>query len=291
MKNKRMLSSDNLLALLKAKHSKDVFVDECKNGESYSSHLLKLDAWVLRRSWSPLTTIGYEIKASRSDFERDQKWMGYTDYCHEFFFVCPAGLIKAVDLPKGIGLIWTTMSGTGLQTKIKAERRKPDPEKLNQLMTYVIMARSVIVQDMYQANNPPVQQDRIQFLADSVREAEARKALSFLVRGNIRNRHEEMHKRCEEADRKEKRVDNFVRQLALLGITWDPKMEYWNHDRDVRNEIELLGSRVDDNTLYSMKDLATRIQNVVGEIEGQRQRAKSKVESIVTTNSSQGGKG
>jgi len=73
-KLKIKVTSGDILKLLASKHAGDVLVDECKNGQSWGRNLLKMDAWVLRRTWSPLTTIGYEIKVSRQDFEADQKW-------------------------------------------------------------------------------------------------------------------------------------------------------------------------------------------------------------------------
>lgn len=46
------ITSNQILSLLEAKHSKDVFVPECKNGETWGARdLLKIDAWVLRRSY------------------------------------------------------------------------------------------------------------------------------------------------------------------------------------------------------------------------------------------------
>lgn len=283
MKPKVNITSEHIKRLLAVKHAKDVLVTECKNGQSWASgmhQLLKIDAWVLRRSWSPLTTIGYEIKVSRQDFEQDQKWINYTDYCHEFFFVCPAGLIRAIDLPKGIGLIWTTMNGVGLQTKIKADRLKPDLEKLNTLMTYIIMARSVIVSDMYKANEGiKEQKDRIQEKADMVREQEARKELSYLVKGHIRSRFEEMRKRCEKAELLSERVDKFVKRLALLGITWDPKVEYWGHTNQTENEIELLGKRIDYHTLSQMENIGKRLGDLAAEIK--RMRELNRTEAVM----------
>ncbi|WP_208112793.1 MmcB family DNA repair protein [Aureibacillus halotolerans] len=41
----------------------------------------------------------YEIKVSRSDFLRDDKWPAYKNQCHRFFFVCPKDLIKPEELP------------------------------------------------------------------------------------------------------------------------------------------------------------------------------------------------
>lgn len=282
MKLKVNVTSGDIKRLLANKHVGDVLITECKNGQSWGQDLRKLDAWVLHRSWSPLTTIGYEIKVSRQDFEQDQKWIEYVDYCHTFYFVCPAGLIRAIDLPKGIGLIWTTMNGTGLQTKIKADRHNPDLEKLNHLMTYIIMARSVIVSDMYKANEGiKEQKDRIQEKADMVREQEARKELSYLVKGHIRKRFEEMKKRCESAERLDERVDRFVKQLALLGIVWDPKVDYWNCVRQVENEIELLGKRIDYHTLSSMKNISQRLGDLASEIEKRRELNRTEAGKVL----------
>ena len=260
--------------MLSSKHAKDIIVPECKNGETWSTRqLLKLDAWVLRRTYSPLTTIGYEIKINRQDFERDQKWIAYTDLCHEFYFVCPAGLIRAIDLPKGIGLIWTTMSGQALQTKIKAERHQPDLEKFNALMIYVIMSRSVIVNDMHEANKGEVENDRLKVLREQAAYAESRKELAHFVNEHVRKRFDEMSQRCIKAEHGEERVKDFECRLASLGITWDSKSEYWLHNQEVRNEIELLGNRIDEDTLRSMKILSTKLQEVVSEIETQRKKA------------------
>lgn len=47
----------------------------------------------------------YEIKASRADFLRDEKWRAYLPYCTQFSFVAPAGLMQRWELPAGIGLV------------------------------------------------------------------------------------------------------------------------------------------------------------------------------------------
>lgn len=279
MKLKAKVTSGDIKQLLAVKHAKDVLVTECKNGQSWGSHLLKLDAWALRRSWAPLTTIGYEIKVSRQDFEQDQKWINYVDYSHEFYFICPAGLIHAIDLPQGIGLIWTTMSGSTLQTKIKATRRKPDSDKLNMLMTYIIMARSVIVKDMYEANKGEGDKadNRLKEIRDAVAFAGARKELAFFVKAHVQESFRKMRERCDEAERQEQRVKDFEERLALLGIAWNPKEYGWHKDQQVRNEIDLLGSRINSETLSYMKRLARELNETTEAIEKQRQEINSRL--------------
>jgi hypothetical protein len=135
--------------MLATKHdsSKAFFVEECKLGEQGSR---RLDAWVLLKTWSPLTAIGYEVKVDRSDFLNDRKWEDYLPACHEFNFVCPAKLIDPAELPKGVGLLWT--NGTRLVTKRKAARSKPDPETMVRLMAYALMSRARPVASWGEAN-------------------------------------------------------------------------------------------------------------------------------------------
>ena len=47
----------------------------------------------------------YEVKSSRGDFLRDDKWERYLDFCTHFAFVAPAGAIFRWELPSAIGLI------------------------------------------------------------------------------------------------------------------------------------------------------------------------------------------
>lgn len=122
-----------IVKLLRAKHVNDVAYSEVKNGPTQSAEageLKKLDFWAMVPTWSPPTAIGYEIKVSRSDFLRDEKWRGYLPYCNRFYFVAPAGVIKPEEVPEEAGLLLTTTNVTGLLTKKKAPHRNvqiPDP--------------------------------------------------------------------------------------------------------------------------------------------------------------------
>lgn len=109
-----------------------------------------MDAWALLKTWSPLTAIGYEIKVDRSDFLRDRKWEGYLPVCHELYFACPAKLIAPDELPQDVGPLWLT--GSRLVTKRKAVRRTPDHKALVGLMAYVLMSRTRVVANMWEAN-------------------------------------------------------------------------------------------------------------------------------------------
>lgn len=255
------ITSGQILCLLQKKHAKDAIVPECKNGETWGARdLLKLDAWVLLRTYSPLTTIGYEIKCSRQDFEQDQKWTKYLDLCHLFYFVCPAGLIRATDLPNQIGIIWA--SKDTLHTKRKAERIKPDIEKLNRLLIYVVMARSQIVDNMYEANNEPPK-SQLQLLKEATEKANEKRELAYFVKGHIRDIFTETQKASQELKYREDTIKQFAEQLKLLGITWDSQNNNWQDTRRVKNEIDLLKKRIDNRTLDDMKRLASQLNEMV----------------------------
>jgi hypothetical protein len=57
-------SSNRIHGLLRVKHSEDLYIPECKNGPTQSvgrRALGIMDAWVLVRTWSPMTAIGNNI--------------------------------------------------------------------------------------------------------------------------------------------------------------------------------------------------------------------------------------
>ena len=134
------MTACDLSRLLEARHADGVFVPECKMGMAGSR---TLDGWALLPTWSPLTTIGYEIKVSRSDWLRDGKVEQYLKVCHLFFLVAPKAVVQRAELPEGVGLLEPIGSGTGqrLVMRQKPQRREPDPAALVKLMTHVLMWR------------------------------------------------------------------------------------------------------------------------------------------------------
>lgn len=120
-----MVNSSIIEAALARKHTQrqrpDFFMTQVKNGPSWTSNnLLIMDAVAVARSWTKPCITGYEIKVSRGDFIRDEKWPGYLKYCHLFYFVCPPGIIEAGELPPQVGLIYYNDDKGTLQTKKKA---------------------------------------------------------------------------------------------------------------------------------------------------------------------------
>ena len=144
MKNK-IITADMIVKLLALKHSDDIFVSECKDGPTVYGSSRRLDGWAMIKSWARPSFIGYEIKVSRGDFLQDEKWTDYLDYCTQFYFVCPKGVVDIEELPKGIGLIHVASTGTRLYTKRKATPKQIDMEKLDGIFRYILMNRCKIV--------------------------------------------------------------------------------------------------------------------------------------------------
>ncbi len=206
------MTAADLVARLAARHSKDVFVAECKMGESWGRGARTLDAWAMRKSWSPWTTVGYEVKVGRSDFLRDEKWHEYLPATHEFYFVCPRKLIQPEELPADVGLLWT--AGQRLHVKRKAVRRTPDPERLARLMAYVLMSRTQIVADMWAANTePPIDRWRRWLL-----EEDGERYIGHMVGHRLAERLRAAQRAQQAAERKAAGYERIEQRLSELGL-------------------------------------------------------------------------
>ncbi len=250
------MTADKMKELIENKHSKDVCVIECKNGQSWGNNLRKLDAWVMLKTWSPFTTIGYEVKVSRSDFLNDGKWQEYLPYCHLFYFACPPGVISVDELPQEVGLVLGSKNLRNLVTKRKAVRREPEPDKLVDLMAYILMARTNVVSDMWEANAPDKRGANIEYYLE---EAKRRQTLAANVRGHIREVYEQSIERDRQAEQKMREIEQFRCQLKGLGIEWNYETNNWQESSKVQDSIAELKKHLDANELRSMAQLGRQL--------------------------------
>ena len=146
---KKVITADTIITLLAKKHTDDIFVSECKDGPSVYGSSRRLDGWAMKKSWASPSFIGYEVKVSRGDFLQDEKWTDYLDYCTQFYFVCPKGVVDIGELPLGVGLIHVASTGTRLFTKRKAPPKQIDMEKLDGMFRYILMNRCQIVDSTF----------------------------------------------------------------------------------------------------------------------------------------------
>lgn len=106
------MTANQIEIALAKKHSEDFFITECKNGSTWFSRHLRMDAIAIKKSWANPCVTAYEVKISRNDFLRDDKWPGYLEYCNRFYFACPEHLIEKSDIPDSrVGLVWIYESG------------------------------------------------------------------------------------------------------------------------------------------------------------------------------------
>lgn len=138
------MTAKDILGALKQRHCEDVFIPECKTGPTwFNKNLRRLDAWVMKRSWTHFGTIGYEIKVSRGDFYSDKKWREYLPYCHQFYFVCPWGMILPEEVKVDAGLCWVCKNGQRIHIKKRVAKR--DIEIPIEILLYILMSRTVIM--------------------------------------------------------------------------------------------------------------------------------------------------
>lgn len=152
-KNTPPITASEIKRLLARKHARDVFVAECKNGPTWNvTGLGILDAWAMKRSYANLCMWGYEIKVTRSDFVRDDKWQGYLHCCNQFYFVTPSGLLDPNEVPQEAGLMCCSKTGTRLYVKKKAPHRAVElPANLFQ---YLLFSRTRIDADRRDSAKP-----------------------------------------------------------------------------------------------------------------------------------------
>ena len=207
---------NTILGLLLKKHTKDLCVPECKTGPSwYNTNLRSIDLWVMARSWTKGFTTAYEIKITRSDFLRDEKWRDYLLFCTDFYFVAPPGVIDPKELPPEAGLIISSKNGVRLYTKKKCVRREVEiPETL---FRYILMWRTKIGRNHQQEN-----EDSKEYWTRWLKEKRANQELGYRVSKKVSRilservdkAHTESH-RIQKANEKLQEIKDLIAKLGF----------------------------------------------------------------------------
>jgi hypothetical protein len=235
-----------LTDLLEQRHKEDVFIPQCKNGSSWTPKgvLLRLDAWVLKKTWSPVTTIGYEIKVNRQDFLKDEKWVNALLYCHQFYFVCPPKLISEKEMPKEVGLMWASANGSQLFIKRKAPRRQIQLPV--ELPLYILMSRSQIVASTYMKGKEGAEFWRA-WLAEKDEHQKLALKVGHRIREIVRRHETDVHQMQE----KMRAYDEIDARLKQMGIDLR-QQTVW----DAYHKIDEMGGR----------DLHMKVERLIGEL-------------------------
>lgn len=212
------MTARDIIRLLEQKHRKDIFQAEVKTGATHgNSGLLKLDGWAMKHSWANPLTIGYEVKVSRADFLGDDKWHLYRQYCDEFYFVAPPGIITPEELPEGVGLMLVSKNGRRLYTKRKAHRVEAKAEQLADVYKYLLM---------YRGSPERTKLDRARLLRERLEERRYGRELDSYIKGEIGKRMKALDM---ENELQRSRNDKLAEVQALMDEHWPEWRDEWRH--------------------------------------------------------------
>lgn len=224
------------LALL---HNKEFFITECKNGSTYfppAQGLLKFDGLVIDKSWTkPKITI-YEIKVSRGDFLQDNKWHLYLQYCQEFYFVVPTGLIKKTELPDGVGLKYYNPETKAVRAVKKALYRS-DVEISADMLMYIIMNRLDSDRIPFYGSN------RLEYAKDYLANKATKKIIGDCLRSTMAKELGVLHKEIERVKNDKHKIDLFYKIEKVLKAHDVIRYGYWRNDEELISNLEKALSR------------------------------------------------
>lgn len=257
---KAIPSAQEILRLLAEKHAGDVFVPECKDGPTQSGPHLRLDAWVMPRSWSKPAITGYEIKRTRADFLRDTKWPRYLELCNQLYFVTPPGIASLEELPREVGLMEVAKTGTRLMTKRRAAYR--DVQIPESVFRYVLMCRSQIVGEMKGENRS------LEFWREWLARKRERQEVGHRVARRLRELYDENVTRVETESYRlrsqHERLEKAIEVLDQLGVRWK---DGWGVEEDVRRKVIAHRSGLHQDAVLALEAAEKAIVRLRGKLD------------------------
>lgn len=213
------MTSAEVINLIHDRHADALVVEQCKTGPTQWTRgktLRIFDAWVLLPTWSPATCVGYEVKVSRSDFVRDEKWHEYLKYCNQFYIAAPKGLVKDGELPEGVGLMEVIGKGGGqrLVTRRKAFYR--EIEWPRDLLLYILMNRAIPGKE-HEFGQP--RRETASYWRQWLERRDEDKHLGREVSGSIGKRYRQMEKDLQAAKYEAETAKRIWAEVEKLGVT------------------------------------------------------------------------
>jgi len=218
-----MTTSKQVCDLIEARHNKDVFVPECKDGPSWGGAPMRLDAWAMRKSWANPCTWGYEIKVSRQDWLRDDKWHLYRDLVNEFYLVSPPEIIQISEVPADCGLYWVSKNAKILQIKKKSPRLALDPAREAILMQYVLQSRATIDAK----RNPNSVEEWKHYLANKRETRSIGHSCSRALQERYAEEVDAVRRKNIELENQNGMAQKVIAACAKLGVGWNNDTGYW----------------------------------------------------------------
>lgn len=154
------------------------FMPQVKTGPTWTNHNLKIvDAITVKRSWTNPCISIYEIKTSRQDFIKDEKWPGYLEFCHRFYFVAPKGIIQKDELTRGVGLV--TVNERLKAHTVKAAAFRHLESLPHELFYYIILSR-------LKSERYPFHETKLAYWQDYIDEKKHKSRLGSSINGLIK---------------------------------------------------------------------------------------------------------
>lgn len=251
---KNSITANDILKLLLKKHKDDICVPECKHGQSWTREKSKrFDLWAMKKSYTnPMTWI-YEVKVSRQDFLKDNKWQSYLPYCTDFYFVAPYGIIDVNEVPEQSGLLLSSKNGTRLYCKKKAPHREvkiPDS-----VFKYILMSRVKIVNSTYYNN----ESSRKEYWRQWLENKQDSKELGWNVSKKIRRLYE---KNIELVQINQKHLDGKIEKLEdveriLKKLGFNENNLGWRYDEKLRERVAEI------NEGFPEKDVVKHLESAI----------------------------
>lgn len=219
---------------LAKKHNDDLFLTEVKNGPTHMANrgdLLILDALAIKRSWARPCFTGYEIKVSRQDFERDEKWPAYKELCHKFYFVCPTQLIQPEELPYDVGLIYYNHEKKSLYTRKKSIFRQI--EISSDLLYYIIICR-------LESRQYPFFSSKMEYFEEWLNNKRTTRELGQRVRSKIFEKIKELECQVESLESENKWLkiwEDRIESIKQILIDHGVNVNAWNFERSLRKAL------------------------------------------------------
>ena len=265
------ITARDITKALAKRHKEDMFFTEVKNGPTQTvTHHSKIDALAIKISWTHFGITGYEIKVSRSDFLRDEKWRAYLPMCNQLYFAVAPGVCDVEEIPDICGLVVMNSKG-GIRTIKKAPWRDIEPPV--EMFKYLMFT---YIGPLYRAErNIPrherlLPSDRFEqfklYLEDKANMWE----IGHLVSRKLQSEIYELLTKAERLDYIEKEEDRADRVLSkicqALGVT-----SYYNRGEKCLEAIE------------QMKRSGGLTQRMINEIQQINQLSESLLESVRRT--------
>lgn len=241
---------------LARRHTGDIFVSECKDGPTQTRAHRRLDAWAMTKTWSPITTFGYEIKVTRADFLNDGKIAEYLPLCHYLYVVTPKGLIDKTELPEHVGLI-EVIGGGRTVIRHKASYRVHDISPMMMLLFYVLMCRAQITRET--KDSPEWRSEALRLWLAS---KDDKRQLSYAVNGKIAAMFADQEQRFATQQRELEQLQRVKQRIVELGFNPDEPLNYWN----VETRLKELAGNVKP-ILMRLNDLTNEVSRVKASLE------------------------